>query len=124
MTSLKTYKQLIPILLILIALLPQLFLGQNTYRDRELQPEKLMATIGIKPGLIIGEGGAGHGYFTFKLADHIGPTGKIYANDISSSALSAIRSRCKREGVNNIETILAGDKDAIAVYKKIMKKDF
>ena len=109
----KKCNQLIPILLILIALLPQLFLGQNTYRDRDLQPEKLMATIGVKPGLIIGEGGAGHGYFTFKLADHIGPTGKIYANDISSSALSAIRSRCKREGVNNIETILGEVEDPL-----------
>jgi len=65
-----------------------------------------MDTIGVKPGLVIGEGGAGRGYFTFKLANRIGPTGKIYANDISASALSAIRSQCKREGINNIETIL------------------
>lgn len=98
-------KQLILILLILAVLLPQLKAGQNTYRDRELQPEKLMDTIGVKPGLIIGEGGAGQGYFTFKLADRIGPTGKIYANDISTRALSSIRSRCEREGVTNIETI-------------------
>jgi len=102
----KKCKQLIPILLIFAVLLPQLYSGQNTTRDRDLQPEKLMDTIGVKPGLIIGEGGAGRGYFTFKLADRIGPTGKVYANDISSSALSAIRSRSKREGVNNIETIL------------------
>ena len=69
-----------------------------------------MDSIGVKPGMIIGEGGAGRRYFTFKLADRIGPTGKIYANDISSSALSAIRNRCRREGINNIETIL-GDVD-------------
>lgn len=102
----KKFKQLIPILFIFIALLPHLNAGQNTYRDRELQPEKIMDTIGVKPGLIIGEGGAGQGYFTFKLADRIGPNGKIYANDISTSALSSIRSRYEREGVNNIETIL------------------
>ncbi len=99
-------KQLIPILLICISLLPQMHAGQNSYRDRELQPEKLMDTIGVKPGLIIGEGGAGRGYFTFKLAARIGLSGKIYANDISSSALSSIRSRIKREGIDNIETIL------------------
>ena len=109
----KKCKQLILILLIFVALLPQLHSGQNTYRDRELQPEKLMDTIGVKPGLIIGEGGAGRGYFTFKLADRIGPTGKIYANDISSSSLSAIRSRSKREGVNNIKTILGEVEDPL-----------
>ena len=102
----KKCKQFILILLIFAVLLPQLQAGQNTYRDRELQPEKIMDTIGVKPGLIIGEGGAGSGYFTFKLADRIGSTGKIYANDISTRALSSIRSRCEREGVNNIETIL------------------
>jgi len=102
----KKYKQLIPILLIFALFLPQMHAGQNTYRDRELQPEKLMDTIGVKPGLIIGEGGAGSGYFTFKLADRIGSTGKIYANDISTRALSSIRSRCEREGVSNIETIM------------------
>jgi len=109
----KQCKQLITILLVLIALLTQLFSGQNTYRDRDLQPERLMDTIGVKPGLIIGEGGAGRGYFTFKLADRIGPTGKVYANDISSRALSAIRSRCQREGVNNIETILGEVEDPL-----------
>ncbi|MFC2161752.1 class I SAM-dependent methyltransferase [Acidobacteriota bacterium] len=102
----KKSRQRILIVLLIAVLLPQVNAGQNSYRDRELQPEKIMDTIGIKPGLIIGEGGAGSGYFTFKLANRIGPTGKIYANDISTRALSSIRSRCKKEGINNIETIM------------------
>jgi ubiquinone/menaquinone biosynthesis C-methylase UbiE len=56
--------------------------------------------------MIIGEVGAGHGYFTFKLSERVGETGKIYANDISESALRYLRNRCSRDGITNIETVL------------------
>ena len=104
-----------PVFLMLAVLLlfPLLDGGQNSYRDRELQPEKLMDAIGVVPGMIIGEGGAGHGYFTFKLAARVGPEGKVYANDISRSALSAIKRRCEQEDVTNIETILGEVEDPL-----------
>ena len=81
-------------------------LGQNTYRDRQMQPEKLMDSIGVKQGMIIGEGGAGRGYFTFKLAQRVGPVGHVYANDIDRGALDSIQRRCQQEGISNISTIL------------------
>ena len=80
--------------------------SQNSYRDRQLQPEKIMDVIGVKPGMVIGEAGAGRGYFTFKLSKRVGETGTVYANDISSSALSSIREQCKDENIGNIITIL------------------
>jgi ubiquinone/menaquinone biosynthesis C-methylase UbiE len=106
-------QRLVFLFLAVLLLLPFLDGGQNSYRDRELQPEKLMDAIGVLPGMIIGEGGAGRGYFTFKLAARVGPDGKIYANDIDRSALSAIRSRCEREGVANIQTILGEVEDPL-----------
>lgn len=72
-----------------------------------------MDTAGVKPGMIIGEVGAGYGYFTFKLAERVGESGKIYANDISSRALRGIRSHCEREGITNIETILGEVEDPL-----------
>jgi len=75
-------------------------------RDALVQPEKLMDAIGVKPGMVIGEGGAGEGYFTFKLARRVGPTGKIYANDIVERVLRVIDRRSEREGFSNITTIL------------------
>ena len=67
--------------------------AQDTYRDSWQQPEMVMDTLGIKSGMIIGEAGAGRGYFTFKLAERVGETGKIYANDISRSSLNYLRNR-------------------------------
>lgn len=75
-------------------------------RDALVQPEKLMDAIGVKPGMVIGEGGAGEGYFTFKLARRVGPNGKVYANDIVERVLRVIDRRSEREGFTNITTIL------------------
>jgi SAM-dependent methyltransferase len=75
-------------------------------RDAELQPERVMDAIGIRPGMVIGEAGAGRGYFTFKLARRVGEAGKVYANDIDAGALAHVRERCHKEAVHNIETVL------------------
>jgi SAM-dependent methyltransferase len=75
-------------------------------RDAELQPERVMDAIGVRPGMVIGEAGAGRGYFTFKLARRVGESGRVYANDIDADALARVRERCREEGVRNVETVL------------------
>jgi len=75
-------------------------------RDSWQQPEKVMDAIGVKPGMVIGELGAGKGYFTFKLARKVGNKGRIYANDIDEEALEFIEGQIRNEGITNIETIL------------------
>jgi ubiquinone/menaquinone biosynthesis C-methylase UbiE len=80
-------------------------------RDSWQQPERVMDVIGVKPGMTIGEVGAGRGYFTFKLARRVGDEGKIYANDIDQEALMSIESRCVSEGITNVEIILGKNDD-------------
>ena len=79
---------------------------ENAGRDAQLQPERVMDAIGIRPGMVIGEAGAGRGYFTFKLARRVGETGKVYANDIDRSALNHVRQVCRDEGLGNVETVV------------------
>jgi ankyrin repeat protein/SAM-dependent methyltransferase len=73
-------------------------------------PEKVMDAAGIKPGMIIGEVGAGRGRFTMHLARRVGPKGKILANDIDPEGLAYLSGRCQEAGITNVETIL-GDVD-------------
>src|SRR5512137_87594 len=73
----------------------------NPSRDKIEQPEKVMEATGVKPGMVIGEIGAGQGYFTFWLAKGVGGSGKVYANDIDASALAAIERRRGAEKVAN-----------------------
>jgi tRNA A58 N-methylase Trm61 len=79
---------------------------RNPTRDGIEQPEKVMEVTGVKPGMVIGEIGAGRGYFTFWLSRGVGEKGKIYANDIDSSALAAIERTSTEEKIANIETVL------------------
>jgi ubiquinone/menaquinone biosynthesis C-methylase UbiE len=76
--------------------------------DRETwqPPEKIMDSIGVKPGMRIGEAGAGHGYFTFPLARRVGSGGMVFANDISVDGLDAIKERAVREGLKNIRIVV------------------
>jgi ubiquinone/menaquinone biosynthesis C-methylase UbiE len=78
----------------------------NPTRDSIEQPEKVMEATGVKPGMVIGEIGAGRGYFTFWLARGVGAAGKIYANDIDSAALGSIERTAAEDKIENIETVL------------------
>ncbi len=75
-------------------------------RDQAHQPEKVMDVVGVEPGMVIGEVGAGRGYFTFWLSSRVGEAGKVYANDIVPGVLRSVRERCERDGITNIETVL------------------
>ena len=79
----------------------------------------IMDSVGVQPGMIIGEPGAGRGYLTFPLADKVGEKGKIYANDISRQSLDVIEKRAKREGVKNIEIIMGEIEDPLFPEKNL-----
>ncbi len=74
--------------------------------NRRQPPDKVMDAVGLKPGMVVGEVGAGRGRYTVHLARRVGISGKVYANDINARSLSYLRDRCRTEGIENIETIL------------------
>jgi SAM-dependent methyltransferase len=67
---------------------------------------KTLDAMGVRPGMTIGEIGAGSGRVTFALARRVGDRGKVYANDIDAQALAELRGVCQRRGVKNIETLV------------------
>jgi len=81
-------------------------IAQRSDRDSWQQPEQIIDSLGITSGMIIGEAGAGEGYFTFHLSKRVGENGKVYANDIDKRALQKLNDRAKGEGVHNITTVV------------------
>jgi SAM-dependent methyltransferase len=79
--------------------------GERSTNERQ-PPEKVMDAVGVRPGMFIGEVGAGRGRYTVHLARRVGESGKIFANDINSRSLDYLRERCRRDGLGNVETIL------------------
>jgi len=101
------------LLICLLSFIHNLSIAQNKYRNTQQQPEAIMDTIGVKEGMVIGEAGAGEGYFTFWLSKRVGETGKIYANDIKQNVLDKIKKRCVRDSVTNITTVLGKQNDPL-----------
>jgi len=108
-------KKTVQLSALLFCLIATMGLAQssNPSRDKIEQPEKVMEVTGVKPGMVVGEIGAGHGYFTFWLARSVGEKGKVYANDISRTAIEAIEERRAAEKVANVETILGTVEDPL-----------
>ncbi len=63
-----------------------------------------MDVIGLKPGMVIGDIGAGTGRFAVWFADRVGEKGTVYANDIDFGALLHLSKRCKQLGFKNVIT--------------------
>ncbi len=99
--------------IVLSGVMPLLVRGQVNQADawerrlNELQPpDRVLAAIGVRPGMIIGEVGAGRGRYTVHLARGAGSEGRVYANDIDAGSLAYLRERCQRDGIGNVVTIL------------------
>jgi ubiquinone/menaquinone biosynthesis C-methylase UbiE len=85
----------------------------NEARLNRLQPpDQVMDAIGIAPGMVGAEIGAGRGRYVVQLAVRVGENGKIYGEDIDAEALRHLEQRCERWGLANVETILGDVDDA------------
>ncbi len=60
-------------------------------RDRIRQPARVIAALGLRPGQRVADVGAGPGYLTFRLAEAVGPSGRVVATDIDPAALAVLQ---------------------------------
>ena len=70
-----------------------------------LDIDRAIEAIGLTAGMVVGEAGAGEGYFTFPMARRVGADGLVLANDISTRALSSLDRRRASEQIANIQTV-------------------
>jgi L-ascorbate metabolism protein UlaG (beta-lactamase superfamily)/predicted methyltransferase len=109
--------------LVLAALLAAVLNAQSplqTPRPREyaseegwLPAQKVMDAIGLKPGMKVGEAGAGWGYFTFAFARRVGPQGVVYANDIDRASLTELDAYRQKQGDANVRTLVGAVDDPL-----------
>ena len=80
-------------------------------RASEEQPHLVIEALEIKPGQTIADLGAGSGYYSFRIAPLVGPTGKVLAIDIAPEMLEAIAERARREKIANVTTVRSSARD-------------
>ena len=84
---------------------------ERTERETEEKPQLVIDALEIRPGQTIADLGAGSGYYSFRIAPLVGPTGKVLAIDIEPRMLDVIARRASRERVSNITTVHSSERD-------------
>lgn len=80
-------------------------------REAEERPEAALDALKIKPGMTVADVGAGTGYMSLRLARRVGPSGKVYAEDIQPQMLRLLTQNEDRAHVTNIENVLGTESD-------------
>lgn len=80
-------------------------------RDRWQRPEVVMERLAPAAGARVADLGAGGGYFTFRLAEAVGPEGVVYAVDVDPDLRSLIADRAAAEAVGNVVPVAAQPTD-------------
>jgi ubiquinone/menaquinone biosynthesis C-methylase UbiE len=84
---------------------------ERSEREIEELPETALDKIGIRPGMIVADVGAGVGYFSVRVGKRIGPQGKVLAVDVQPEMLAILRNRAAKAKLTNIEAILGSESD-------------
>jgi ubiquinone/menaquinone biosynthesis C-methylase UbiE len=74
------------------------------------QREKIVSNVGLKPGMMMADIGAGTGLFTLHFAQAVGADGKVYAVEIAKNFLEHIKARATKASAANVQTILCTPK--------------
>jgi ubiquinone/menaquinone biosynthesis C-methylase UbiE len=72
-----------------------------------------MMALGLKGGERIADIGAGSGYFTMRLARHVGDTGRVYAIDVSPDMILHLNQQVRAAGIDNVRTLLVPADDPL-----------
>lgn len=79
-------------------------------REIFLQREKILAAVGLKPGMVVADVGAGTGLFTLSFSQAVGDGGKVYAVEIAKNFIQHIQARAAQAKAVNVQTILGTEK--------------
>jgi ubiquinone/menaquinone biosynthesis C-methylase UbiE len=83
---------------------------ERSERDEEEEPDVALNVLKIPKGASVADIGAGSGYITEKLAARVGPSGRVFANDVQPQMLEILSRRLAAKRITNV-TLLQGTVD-------------
>lgn len=84
---------------------------ERSEREAEENPTRAIQLMDLEKGMVVADIGAGVGYYAFRLAELVGPTGKVYANEIQPEMLALLKKRQRKNKINNVEPLLGTERD-------------
>lgn len=76
-------------------------------REGEERTELMLANLGIESGQVVGDLGCGNGYLSERLAQRVGPRGKVLAADLQPQMLELLSKRMAEAQIKNVVPVLS-----------------
>jgi len=80
-------------------------------RIQEEDPDRMLAALDIKKGSVVADVGAGVGYHVWRLADLVGPSGRVIAEDIQDGMVRLLKRNIDDRKLKNVEIVLGTPTD-------------
>src|SRR5579871_4175006 len=80
-------------------------------REQEENPDGALDALNLKAGMTVADVGAGTGFMSLKMAARVGPSGKVYAEDVQPQMLTRLRQNAAKAKLENVETVLGSESD-------------
>ena len=72
---------------------------ERAEREEEERTDLLLEALRLRPGDAVADFGAGSGYFTWRIAQRVGPTGRVHAVEVQPLMLELLQANVTRRGV-------------------------
>ena len=79
---------------------------ERPQRIAEEQPDQLVSLLNLRPGEMVADIGAGTGYFSRRVAQTVGPAGRVLAEDVQPEMITLLKNLTARLGFTNISPVL------------------
>jgi ubiquinone/menaquinone biosynthesis C-methylase UbiE len=79
-------------------------------REQNQRATDILKVLAVSGGDWVADVGSGNGYYSQRLAELVGPTGKVFAEDIADYAMNFLNQRVHLFGLRNVE-VVKGDAD-------------
>jgi ubiquinone/menaquinone biosynthesis C-methylase UbiE len=91
---------------------PQAYIAalENPARDAWQKPREVIEVLGLRPGEVVADIGAGSGYFALRIARHV-PEGRVYAVDVRKELLAHLEQGATAAALANVTPVLAPPDD-------------
>jgi predicted methyltransferase len=83
----------------------------SSRRDAQQKPRELVQEMALKPGMTVADIGTGPGYMLPYLSGAVGPSGRVFAEDIFKDLLDKAEKKAQNETLTNVKVVLGTEKD-------------